>query len=106
MIVNSIFIFENKKGKVMSQNKVISTEELDSIKSLRNSSTDLIFEFGQVELEIMMTEKRLTELKNHKASLEDRYSNLQKNETDLVQSLNEKYGAGTLNIESGEFVAS
>ena len=90
----------------MSQNKVISTEELDSIKSLRNSSTDLIFEFGQVELEIMMTEKRLTELKNHKASLEDRYNNLQKNETDLVQSLNEKYGAGTLNVESGEFVAS
>lgn len=90
----------------MSQNKVISTEELESIKSLRNSSTDLIFEFGQVELEIMMTEKRLTELKNHKASLEDRYNNLQKNETDLVQSLNEKYGAGTLNVESGEFVAS
>lgn len=90
----------------MSEKQVITQEELKSVETLRNSSTDLIFEFGQVELEIMMTEKRLTELKNHKASLEDRYNNLQKHETELVQSLNEKYGAGTLNIESGEFVAS
>jgi hypothetical protein len=90
----------------MSEKQVITQEELKSVETLRNSSTDLIFEFGQVELEIMMTEKRLTELKNHKASLEDRYNNLQKDETKLVQSLNEKYGAGTLNIESGEFVAS
>jgi len=90
----------------MSETKVITQEELKSIEELRGKSTDLIFEFGQTEMEIMMTEKRLTDLKSHKSSLETKYKELQDTETLLVQSLNEKYGAGTLNIESGEFVAS
>lgn len=90
----------------MSENKVITPEELKSVEELRSSSTDLIFEFGQVEMEIMMTEKRLTELKSHKSTLEAKYGQLQDKESLLVKQFSEKYGNGTLNIESGEFVAS
>lgn len=90
----------------MSEKQVITQEEMKSIETLRNSSTDLIFEFGQVEMEIMMTEKRLTELRSYKTTLETKYKELQDEETAVVKSLNDKYGAGTLNIENGEFVAS
>ena len=90
----------------MSDTKVITQEELKSIEDLRKQSTDLIFEFGQVEMEIHVTETRLNELKSHKEKLQFRYKELQSKETEIVQTLNEKYGAGTLNIENGEFIAS
>ena len=90
----------------MSEKQVITQEEMKSVETLRNSSTDLIFEFGQVEMEIIMSERRLSDLRAHKTTLETRYKELQEQEAKLVQSLNEKYGAGTLNVENGEFVAS
>lgn len=90
----------------MSENKVITAEEMKSIEQLKSSSTDLIFEFGQTELEIIMTDKRLNDLKSHKESLEQRYAELQSQELQLVNDLNKKYGPGTLNIENGEFVAT
>ena len=90
----------------MSENKVITKEEMEKIEQLKSSSTDLIFEFGQTEMEIMISEKRLIDLKSHKEQLESRYLELQENERVMVSSLNETYGPGTLNVESGEFVAT
>ena len=90
----------------MAENKVITKDEMETIEQLRSSSTDLIFEFGQTEMEIMISEKRLIDLKSHKEQLESRYIELQDNERTLVTSLNERYGPGTLNIENGEFVAT
>ena len=90
----------------MSENKVITDDEMKAIEQLKSSSTDLIFEFGQTELEIIMTDKRLTDLKAHKESSEQRYAELQKEEVQMVNDLNKKYGPGTLNIDNGEFVAT
>ncbi len=48
----------------MSENKKLEQNEMQSIEELRNQSTDLIFQFGQVEMETMITKKRLSELEN------------------------------------------
>lgn len=88
----------------MSNVKVIEPEEMQSIQSLRDESTSMIYEFGQVELELMVARKRLEELENKRKTLENVYNDLSKKETELIQSLNEKYGAGTLDIEKGEFI--
>ena len=90
----------------MSENKKLEQNEMQSIEELRNQSTDLIFQFGQVEMEIMITSKRLEELQNAKSDLETRYIELQANEEKVISDLTEKYGAGSLNIEKGEFIAS
>jgi len=90
----------------MSEKQVITKDELKSVEELRSSSTDLIFQFGQVEMEIIMLQDRLKELTTHKDSLQTRYKELQEKEATLVDQFNTKYGAGTLNIENGEFVAS
>jgi hypothetical protein len=42
----------------MSENKKLEQNEMQSIEELRNQSTDLIFQFGQVEMETMITKKR------------------------------------------------
>ena len=77
----------------MSENKVITKEEMEKIEQLRSSSTDLIFEFGQTEMEIMISEKRVIDLKSHKEQLKSRYLELQENERVMVSSLNETHQA-------------
>lgn len=90
----------------MSEKTVLEQKEMQSIEDLRNQSTDLIFQFGQVEMEILITSKRLEELKTAKTDLEARYHELQGQEQQVIQDLTNKYGAGSLNIENGEFVAT
>ena len=90
----------------MPENKKLEQNEMQSIEELRNQSTDLIFQFGQVEMEMMIVQKRLEELKTAKSDLENRYMDLQNQEQNVIEELTKKYGAGSLNVENGEFIAS
>jgi|688.fasta_scaffold2053888_2 hypothetical protein len=90
----------------MSEKHVIDQEFLTQINQLRETSTELIYELGQIEMELIATEQRLEDLHKAKAAAVSEYKQLQVNETELVKQLSDKYGTGTLNIESGEFVES
>ena len=79
-------------------------EELAQITELRDANSQKISEFGQVELEILLTNQRLTSLSTAKDALQKDYIELQTKEQGLVQTLNEKYGAGQVDISSGEFI--
>ena len=88
----------------MSENKKFTTEELDQIKKLREGNATLIQQFGQVKVETLLTNQRLDALTKAEEDLNNQYKDLQEQEKDLVKSLNEKYGAGTVDIDSGEFI--
>ena len=90
----------------MSENKKFTQEELDKNVKLREANTQKISEFGQIELEILLTNQRIEALKNAKTKLQDEYVGLQDQEKELVKELNNKYGAGTVDLESGEFIPS
>jgi predicted nuclease with TOPRIM domain len=79
-------------------------EELKTITELRDSNTQKIGEFGQIELEFLLANQRLESLRNAKTKLQEDYVELQKTEQELVRKLNEKYGAGTVDLASGEFI--
>tara|TARA_R100001015_G_C4590350_1_gene145910 strand:- start:121 stop:396 length:276 start_codon:yes stop_codon:yes gene_type:complete len=88
----------------MSENKKFTEDELEKIVKLRESNAQKITEFGQVELEILLTNQRLEALADAKNKLQEEYVKLQENESDLIKELNNKYGAGTVDIQSGEFI--
>ena len=88
----------------MSENKKFTQDELAKIVELRESNSQKISEFGQVELEILLTNQRLSALANAKAKLQEEYVGLQDKEKELVKELNDKYGSGTVDLESGEFI--
>ena len=88
----------------MSETKKFTEAELKEITELRNANAQKINEFGQIELEILLTNQRLDVLAETKQNLENQYIELQAKEKDLVTKLNEKYGTGTVDLESGEFV--
>jgi hypothetical protein len=79
-------------------------EELDQITKLRDENTIKISEFGQVELEILLANQRVESLNDAKNKLREDYIKLQDNERELVRTLNEKYGAGQVDLVSGEFI--
>ena len=88
----------------MSETKKFTEAELKEITELRNANAQKINEFGQIELEILLTNQRLDVLVDTKQNLEKQYVELQTKEKALVAKLNEKYGTGTVDLESGEFV--
>tara|TARA_R110002012_G_scaffold217939_3_gene389188 strand:+ start:4005 stop:4280 length:276 start_codon:yes stop_codon:yes gene_type:complete len=88
----------------MSELKKFTQEELDQIEQLQNQNNRLIFDLGQTEMQILLLTKELEKLQESKNNLQIQYSNWQTTEKDLVGKLNEKYGSGTLDIETGEFI--
>jgi hypothetical protein len=79
-------------------------EELEQITKLRDENSQKISEFGQVELEMLLTNQRMESLSIAKDNLQKDYVELQTNEQKLVRTLNEKYGAGQVDLSSGEFI--
>ena len=90
----------------MSENKKFTQDELAKIVELRESNSQKISEFGQVELEILLTNQRMDALQDAKAKLQEEYVGLQDKEKELVKELNDKYGSGTVDLDSGEFIPS
>jgi len=79
-------------------------EELKQVTELRDASQAKVVEFGQLKLERLLTENRLDQLDQLDEEAKNSYVELQKQEANLVEQLKEKYGAGTVDVESGEFV--
>jgi hypothetical protein len=88
----------------MSETQKFTKEELEQITELRNANASKINEFGQVELELLLANQRIEQLDAAKAELRKAYIALQNKERDLVKQLNQKYGTGTVDLDSGEFV--
>ena len=88
----------------MSESIKFTKDELDKITELRDQFGAKVNEFGQLELELLLTSQRIERLAEAKTKLQEDYLNLQKEEGELVKGLNEKYGAGTVDLQSGEFI--
>ena len=63
-------------------------------------------QIGQVEVELHLIKKRLGEIEEIREELFRNYEALQIQEKELVQSLNDKYGDGVLDLDSGRFIPS
>ena len=68
----------------MAETQTFTPEELEKIQELRDSNARKVSEFGQVELEVLLTGQRLEQLAETKQKLQDEYVELQKKEQDLI----------------------
>ena len=78
-------------------------EELDSLSNLRNSFAQLELGFGKLEVARIQAEQRMEQIEDEKLRLETQYSNLINDEKVLLDELNEKYGPGNLDPDTGVF---
>ena len=79
-------------------------EELKSLQELQNTYASISTQFGQVKVSRINLERQMENLDDAENQLEQSWEENRQKESDLVKSLNEKYGAGTLNPTTGEFI--
>ena len=80
-----------KKGPVQFTN-----EEITKLRNLQAKFSNATVQFGQLKLSQI-------KLEESEKLLKEALINLEKEETSLAKSLTEKYGKGTLDIETGTF---
>lgn len=93
---------ENSAGEQIS--KEFNESDIERVKGLQSAYAITTAQIGQIEIELHLLNKRLDQVKQIREDLFKKYSDLQTEETDLVKSLNEKYGDGVLDLDSGKFI--
>ena len=79
-------------------------EELQSLQELQNTYASISTQFGQIKVNRINLERQIENLDDAENQLEQSWEENRQTESDLVKSLNEKYGAGSLNPQTGEFI--
>lgn len=81
--------------ETVTENKVLSTEELQTLKTIQEETQTLILELGEIELINIQLESR-------KAKAKEYLSELSQKEQDFTQSVFAKYGKVSINPSTGE----
>ena len=87
----------------MSEETKFTDEELKQIKDIQNSYLGVQQAFGQLEVNKLRLNQQLDSVLNASDELRLKFKEIQNDEQKLIEDLNEKYGDGTLDIESGTF---
>jgi predicted nucleic acid-binding Zn-ribbon protein len=86
----------------MSEVKKLTQEEINSIKGLQSEYNKVVFELGSIESQLVFIKKQTELLEAEKAKIVAEIDNVGKKEKTLIDNLQEKYGAGNINMETGE----
>jgi hypothetical protein len=92
------------KIKVMSENKQLSPEEVKSIKDLQTKYNKTILELGSIESQIISLNKQIKMFEEEKSNIVSDLDKIGEIEKELINALQEKYGTGNINIETGEII--
>ena len=79
------------------ENKVLDKEEVEALTSLQQEQNDLVYQLGQIEYQIGFFTRQ-------KELVTQQLEAFEKRQQEQAQKLEEKYGQGTVNLESGEFI--
>lgn len=80
-----------------AEKTVLTKEEIENLTSLQQQQNDLIFNLGQTEYQLEFFENRKKEIYQQLGALESK-------QTETAQEIEKKYGQGSVNLESGEFI--
>ena len=75
----------------------LTEQEISSVKEIQKLRAELIDKYGLIEMSIQ-------DLKLQKQEVTEELKEIKVTELKLSQELQSKYGVGTINIDSGEFI--
>jgi len=78
------------------ENKNLSQEELQQLKTFQNESNTIMFTLGQIDVQKALLEGQRSEVL-------EKLAQLQEQNNDFAKTLQEKYGDGNIDLETGEF---
>ena len=80
----------------------LTAEELQQIKDLQSKYNQAIFEIGASEAQLIAFQQGIEKLQQAKKDLVSNLTTIEQKESELTKSLQEKYGIGNINPETGE----
>ena len=75
----------------------LTTEEQTKLEELQNIESELVAKIGELEINIQL-------LKNRKSEELKKSLDLSTKKNQLAKELQDKYGEGSINVETGEFI--
>jgi len=90
----------------MSETKKLTQEELIQIQELQTQYNKFVFELGSIEAQLQNVYRTEGVLENEKNNILTDISKLGEREKELVDKLQEKYGNGSINPQTGEITPS
>jgi len=80
----------------------LTQEELQSVKDLQSKYNQTIFEIGISEAQRLALVEQTEKLESNKKTLLGDLATIEQKESELVKTLQEKYGEGSINPDTGE----
>ena len=77
--------------------KKLTRKEIDSLKEIQQKNNAIVAEFGNLRIAKLQLDAREAELVKF-------FNDLKEEEAEMGKTLSDKYGVGSINIESGEFI--
>jgi len=90
------------KIKFMSETKQLTPEELQQIKDLQIQYNKFVFELGSIEAQLQNILQQRTLLESEKSGVLNDIKTLGEKEKELITILQEKYGTGNIDPQTGE----
>ena len=81
----------------------LTKEELETIEQIRNEASQIFFDLGRIAIRRRNVN---VQIDSDEEKLEEQHDNLVEKENELYKTLNEKYGDGTIEPTTGEFIPS
>ena len=78
-------------------------EELKSLQDLSQNYQNIQASFGQLKVQKILNQQQADALEEAEVKMDSDYKDIQDNERKLVEELNEKYGPGQLDPQTGVF---
>ena len=89
----------------MSEAKKLTEEEITQIKELQTQYNKFVFDLVSIEAQLAEMANQKAFMDSEKANVLSDIKTLTTKEKELLTSLQEKYGVGNINIETGEITS-
>jgi hypothetical protein len=86
----------------MSEVKKLTAEELQQIKEMQAQYNKFVFELGSIEAQLQNIIATQVMIETEKGNVLEDIKKLGEREKELVSNLQAKYGAGNIDVETGE----
>ena len=86
----------------MSETKQLTPEELQQIQDMQTQYNKFVFELGSIEAQLQALLQQKVVIESEKDGIVSDLKTLSEQERVLVRDLQEKYGIGNINPQTGE----
>jgi len=88
----------------MADKKTFSEEELKNIQNIADTYSSLQTELGNLGVQKILVDERIQAIQKREEEIREEWKKTQLSEQELVKTLSDKYGEGTLDPKTGNFI--